>query len=401
MNAYHVFSLVYDPVAGSADLFVDGVERLSDYTGNSVAAQLVEWGTGSSGTNGSANFNLVKFSIARPLPSWRLLHGLQPNGSRDLANPSGDGIANVLKYAFNMAPNAGNLGQPNIGVLPANGTAGLPHISVNPQKRLVIEFVRRKADSDPGISYTVETGDDLANLQPLSLSGATVVPINAIWERVTVTDPAGTSKRFGRVRVDSYTNDFNAGLGAATLLGSAVWTNQAVQLTDAVASQTGAVVLDGIVTGPFVSGFTARFDAAIGPIGGAVPAYGMSFSVGDLGTGAWGENGVGTSHSLTIGFDTYDNGVGTPGTIGINLFVNGTHVAYNAINPYTNGVAVPVEVSYDTATGMTVKFNGATIFSNVTVPGFSFQTGDRFGFGGRTGGFDERNVVDDVEITTR
>ena len=62
---------------------------------------------------------------------------------------------------------------------------------------------------------------------------------------------------------------------------------------------------------------------------------------------------------------------------------------------------MPVEVSYDTATGVTVKFNGVTIFNNVAAPGFSFQPGDRFGIGGRTGGFNERKVIDDVEITTR
>ncbi len=48
-----------------------------------------------------------------------------------------------------------------------------------------------------------------------------------------------------------------------------------------------------------------------------------------------------------------------------------------------------------------MKFNGTTIFTNVAVPGFTFQNGDRFGFGGGTGGTDERNVIDDVEITPR
>lgn len=103
-----------------------------------------------------------------------------------------------------MAPNAGDLATPNLGVLPANGTAGLPAIGRDAQGRLVIEFVRRHADTTPGITYTVETvetGDDLANLQALSLTGATVASINAIWERVTVTDPVVTGKRFARVRV--------------------------------------------------------------------------------------------------------------------------------------------------------------------------------------------------------
>ncbi|HEV3410352.1 MAG TPA: hypothetical protein VG095_08660, partial [Chthoniobacterales bacterium] len=64
-------------------------------------------------------------------------------------------------------------------------------------------FVRRKASSNPGITYMVETGDNLTILQPLDLSGATIVSIDAKWERVTVTDPAVTAKRFGRVRVET------------------------------------------------------------------------------------------------------------------------------------------------------------------------------------------------------
>ncbi len=114
-----------------------------------------------------------------------------------------DGIANLLKYAFNMAPSPGDLAIPNIGKLPENGLAGLPFIARDEQGRLFIEFVRRKATSIPGIGYVVETGDDLTALQPFDLSGAAVVSIDANWERVTVTDPAITPKRFARVRVNA------------------------------------------------------------------------------------------------------------------------------------------------------------------------------------------------------
>ena len=143
----------------------------------------------------------VGYAVLTPLPYWRALHGLAADGSQDLANPSGDGIANLLKYAFNMAPNAGDLAVPNITVLPANGTAGLPSITRDAQGRLFIEFVRRKAATGPGIVYIVETGNDPTNLQPLDLGGASIVSIDARWERVTVIDPVITPKRFGRVRV--------------------------------------------------------------------------------------------------------------------------------------------------------------------------------------------------------
>jgi hypothetical protein len=141
------------------------------------------------------------FTVLAPLPYWRNLQGLLADGSQDLATPAGDGVSNLLKYAFNMAPNLGDLARFNNQVLPENGTAGLPGFGIDDQGRLVCEFVRRKATTNPGIAYIVETGPDLTNLRPLDLSAASVESINAVWERVTVTDAAITPKRFGRVRL--------------------------------------------------------------------------------------------------------------------------------------------------------------------------------------------------------
>ena len=193
-------------------------------------------------------------------------------------------------------------------------------------------------------------------------------------------------------------NDFNAGLGAATLRGSAVWSSQGVRLTDAIGGQSDAVVFDGF-TSTALSGFTARFNLTLGPTTTGVPADGASFAVGDLGTGAWGETGPGTAQSLAVGFDTYNNG--GDGDIGIHVWINSTHVAYNATNPYTNGVSVPVEISYDAASGLTLRFNNALIFNHLALPGFSLPAGGRFGIGARTGGANERAVADDVVITPR
>ncbi len=48
-GANHTYSLVYDSVDESADLFVNGIERISDYTGNgSTTATVVGWGAGAS-----------------------------------------------------------------------------------------------------------------------------------------------------------------------------------------------------------------------------------------------------------------------------------------------------------------------------------------------------------------
>ena len=196
-----------------------------------------------------------------------------------------------------------------------------------------------------------------------------------------------------------YFNDFNATLGPAALYGSALWTNQAVQLTDAVNSTAGSVILNGISLGSYNSGFRADFNLQLGPTTTGIPADGVSFAVGALPAAPWGEPGPGGSHEIVVGFDTYDNG--GDGAIGIHLWVNGVHIASNPINPYTNGVLVPVEITYTANSGLTVKVNGTTVFNNVPISGFSFLSTDQFGFGGRTGGANERTIIDDVEIAPR
>lgn len=334
--------------------------------------------------------------------AWRAMHGLAPNGSQDSENPAGDGVANLFKYAFNLAPTPGTLTIPNRAVLPTNGAAGLPSITPNTQNQLVIRFVRRKASTNPGIGYSVLTSSDLATWSALDMNTATVESIDATWERVTIIDPNAGPKRFGRVGInyfEAYRNDFNAGLGFASVRGSAVWTNQSVMLTDTIGGQLGAVIFDGLTTSPAVNGFTARFNTAIGPTTTGIPADGINFAVGAIGAGVWSETGPGLLNTLSVGFDTYNNG--GVGDIGIHVWLNGVHIAGSAVNPYTDGATVPVEISFDTATGVTVRYNGATIFNQVPTPGFVLPAGGQFGISARTGGANERAVVDDVEIRLR
>ncbi|MBS0658742.1 MAG: hypothetical protein JSR82_10920 [Verrucomicrobia bacterium] len=135
------------------------------------------------------------------LEAWRALQGLPADGSQDPLTPAGDGVANLLKFAFNLAPNPGDLGTANAIILPEGGSAGLPFITRDEQGRLFVEFVRRKAATNPGIAYLVETSADLGSWSALDLGAANVTSIDATWERVTVVDPTLTPKRFGRVRV--------------------------------------------------------------------------------------------------------------------------------------------------------------------------------------------------------
>ena len=62
-SSYHTYSLVYDPLAESADLFVDTAERISDYTGFSSGETYVGWGAPSSDATGRGHFNSVQWDV--------------------------------------------------------------------------------------------------------------------------------------------------------------------------------------------------------------------------------------------------------------------------------------------------------------------------------------------------
>ncbi len=64
-SAYNTFELRFDPGSATADLFIDGVERISDHAGW-VQSDIpsVNWGAGSSTDIGLGHFNAVSFTIA-------------------------------------------------------------------------------------------------------------------------------------------------------------------------------------------------------------------------------------------------------------------------------------------------------------------------------------------------
>jgi hypothetical protein len=76
-GSYHTYELVYDPVARSADIFVDGVERISNYTGYSpYSGTFVVWGDGASGDDGVVNFNSVEWrTVPEPVTVGLLVLG--------------------------------------------------------------------------------------------------------------------------------------------------------------------------------------------------------------------------------------------------------------------------------------------------------------------------------------
>ncbi len=159
-----------------------------------------------------ANFVETDFSTQannlHQLSFWRAIHGLLADGSQDFTNPSGDGLANLLKFALNLAPAAGDLARPNARALanPAGTTvaslSGLPVASRDSQGKLTLVYLRRAGANNPGITYRVEFSDLSAAFGVNPSAQTAVLPIDSIWERVTVTDSlTAPGRRFTRLNV--------------------------------------------------------------------------------------------------------------------------------------------------------------------------------------------------------
>jgi hypothetical protein len=157
----------------------------------------------------------VRVSVTTPpstngLAAWRSLQGLPADGSQDNANPSGDGVANLLKYALNLAPNAGDLALPNSRALAnPNGTTvaeltGLPVLRLNGTPAAVFTYIRRKAPTIPGITYSVQWSDGLGTWAANPAATEATLSLDGTWERVTLTDSFTTAQkpaRFARLSV--------------------------------------------------------------------------------------------------------------------------------------------------------------------------------------------------------
>ena len=144
--------------------------------------------------------------VATGLETFRSTNGLAADGSQDLLTPAGDGVANLLKYAFNMIGTgigqASTLATPNSAVLSPAGFAGLPSGATEAVTgKLTITYIRRKAATNPGISYAVEFSETLSAWGTNLSATESATSIDTTFERVTITDSTTFTKRFVRVKV--------------------------------------------------------------------------------------------------------------------------------------------------------------------------------------------------------
>jgi len=133
-------------------------------------------------------------------PAWAYGQVFTTGQSDLLQDDDADGSSNLLEYAFNTQPGSSDAQALTTGT----GTLGLPLIT-RVGGLLRIEFLRRKATTNSGLTYEPQFTDTLLDPWSPSTATPTITPIDDTWERVLIEDdqPSAT-KRFARVRV-SYT----------------------------------------------------------------------------------------------------------------------------------------------------------------------------------------------------
>lgn len=140
-------------------------------------------------------------SIAGLYDAWTTSAGLAGPAAAHDATPFHDGVANLLKYAFNL-----NGGASDRRSLPeGGGTAGLPVFRLEgsgAQAVFRVEYLRRKGS---GITYTAMISSTLGAGSFVPMTGTTTVTdLDGQWERVQLDqprNPATHPRGFGRVIV--------------------------------------------------------------------------------------------------------------------------------------------------------------------------------------------------------
>jgi hypothetical protein len=245
------------------------------------------------------------------------------------------------------------------------------------------------ATADLAGPYTLVVTDSTTPERNVSSATAAVSVLAAVSPDLSIdfesSLPAGTSIR-GTAQIDT---DNASG--------------HALHLTDAVNSQQGSFVVSDRDTGAVVRGFDAQFDALIGGSTTSPSADGLCFAWSkDLpATDSFGEAGSGTG--LTVIFEAYDNNSSIPGP-GIVVKYQGEIVATQPLElwmleNYPN--FVPVEIRLAPGGLLTVVCNYQYVWNNLPIPGLAGgMAGASFGWGARTGLFNDNFWIDNVRLST-
>ena len=174
--------------------------------------------------------------------------------------------------------------------------------------------------------------------------------------------------------------------------------NGYLALTYAENSQQASIVLDDLDSFQAIESFTARFKLQIGP-GSGNPADGVSFCFGPDITSFSNFSEEGTGNGVIVAFDIYDNGGGEAPAIEVKyggaVLAGVKFAKADMLTSQFEDVSIQV-----TRSGLFhMGYKGQILFTNVILPNYEPVAG-QFGIGGRTGGENAHQRLDDLTIQT-
>ena len=178
-------------------------------------------------------------------------------------------------------------------------------------------------------------------------------------------------------------------------------TYKELQLTaSGVLATTSAFELPDLDPGTAVYAFSAKWNA---PVYGNFPSAGDGFSLnfGQLASSNLISGAVESGYGTGLCFSVQTAGA----TPGFYLKANGTVLASAAYDPTTQwgvntGTRHLFEVDWNYLTGMTVRMDGQTIFTNVPTTGFIPHSGDRLVWAARSVNYSEYLRLDNIVVAT-
>lgn len=208
------------------------------------------------------------------------------------------------------------------------------------------------------------------------------------------------------------TNDFNDGLlppntalysgagGGYISLNGGVGDSGVLHITDAANGESGAFVISNLYNGAQVSAIAASWDVRLGG-GSGNPADGYSFNfANNLPQGvAGGENGAGSG--LSVSFDIYGGLTDNPPAPNVNIRYKGNLVASTQIpKPQleTGSDFRTVLLRVDSDGKLYLAYGERVLYNGLQLPNYTFTSAGQFGFYGRTGGENENQWIDNIQI---
>jgi hypothetical protein len=160
-----------------------------------VALKVSDLATATKGASGGSSTQLFTVTVISSLAGWQKFHFNLPAEAAladPLADPNGNGIPNLVEYAFRLDPRS-TTGPGLPHVLPAFDAAGRMRLAVS---------VR---DDDPKLEIVLEAAPTLSFANSNLVAGVASDPVPGDGlHTLTFTDPAARADsptRFGRLRV--------------------------------------------------------------------------------------------------------------------------------------------------------------------------------------------------------